>query len=152
MLPVRPVTYSRPRRKSCIEGLRNMRCYWTARPVLLGLALWPLVVWGQKPVISPGGVVNAASYSAVGSHGVAGGLIATIFGTNLATSTQTTTSVPLPTSLGGTTVTVNGVGAPLLYVSPNQINFQVPSPWLQITPVETGLVVKTAAGVSDPYP
>jgi uncharacterized protein (TIGR03437 family) len=32
----------------------------------------------------------------------------------------------LPTALGGVTVLVNGIAAPLYYVSPTQINFQVP--------------------------
>jgi len=34
--------------------------------------------------------------------------------------------VPLVTTLGGTTVTVNGATVPLIYVSPGQINFQLP--------------------------
>jgi uncharacterized protein (TIGR03437 family) len=33
---------------------------------------------------------------------------------------------PLPTTLTRTTVRINGIAAPLLYVSPTQINFQVP--------------------------
>jgi len=35
--------------------------------------------------------------------------------------------LPLPTNLGGATVTINGVAAQLLYVSPTQINFVVPA-------------------------
>jgi uncharacterized protein (TIGR03437 family) len=35
--------------------------------------------------------------------------------------------IPLPTSLGDVQVTVAGIKAPLLYASPGQINFQVPS-------------------------
>jgi uncharacterized protein (TIGR03437 family) len=57
---------------------------------------------------------------------VAPGSIATAVGTGLATSTQSASTLPLPTSLGGTTVTVNGTAAPLFFVSPTQINFQVP--------------------------
>ena len=36
-------------------------------------------------------------------------------------------TLPLPTTLGGVQVLVNGVAAPLLYVSPAQINFQIPA-------------------------
>jgi adhesin/invasin len=36
-------------------------------------------------------------------------------------------SLPLPGTLGPTTVTVNGVRVPLNYASPTQINFQMPS-------------------------
>jgi uncharacterized protein (TIGR03437 family) len=74
------------------------------------------------PNISAGGVVNAASFAPK----LAPGALATIFGTNLASGTAQASSLPLPTSLGGSQVTVGGIAAPLLYVSPAQINFQVP--------------------------
>jgi uncharacterized protein (TIGR03437 family) len=58
--------------------------------------------------------------------------IASIFGTNLASTTLAGTTQPPSTSLGGVTLTVTdsaGVArvAPLMYVSPSQINFVVPS-------------------------
>jgi uncharacterized protein (TIGR03437 family) len=125
--------------------------------LLLGLAIWPLAAWGQKPVISPGGVVNAASYATGtyidGTATLPGGAIATIFGTNLATSTQTADSTPLPRQLAGTSVSVYGIAAPLFYVSPTQINFQMPSS-NDTTPgasTAAGIVVSTAAGASDTY-
>ncbi|MBL8208737.1 MAG: hypothetical protein JNM09_31185, partial [Blastocatellia bacterium] len=54
------------------------------------------------------------------------------FGTNLATNTQPGLSLPLPTALQGTTVSVkDSMGttrlAPLFFVSPLQINYQMPS-------------------------
>jgi len=57
--------------------------------------------------------------------------IVSAYGTNLATGTASASSLPLPTSLDGTTVTVTdsaGVArvAPLFYVSPPQINFEIP--------------------------
>jgi len=72
--------------------------------------------------------VNAASYaSSIAREG-----ITTAFGTALATITQSATTTPLPTSLGGTTVLVRdsaGVErpAPLFYVSPTQVNYQIPA-------------------------
>ena len=66
--------------------------------------------------------VNAANYTA----SVAPDSIAATFGTNLANGVYAATNLPLPQSLGGTTVTVNGVLASLLYVSPTQINYLVP--------------------------
>ena len=53
------------------------------------------------------------------------------YGQNLSSTTAQAGSLPLPTSLGGVTLAVTdsaGVqrAAPLLYVSPNQINFFVP--------------------------
>src|SRR5258708_12348035 len=49
-----------------------------------------------------------------------------IFGTHLASSIAAASSVPLPISMGGVAVTVNGVVAPLYYVSPGQLNIQIP--------------------------
>jgi uncharacterized protein (TIGR03437 family) len=53
------------------------------------------------------------------------------FGTNLAASTQVANGLPLPTQLAGVSVRVRdrmGIerAAPLFFVSPNQINYQIP--------------------------
>jgi uncharacterized protein (TIGR03437 family) len=50
----------------------------------------------------------------------------TAFGKNLTTTTVSAGSSALPFTLGGTSVAVGGIAAPLLYVSPSQINFEVP--------------------------
>src|SRR3984957_15133424 len=68
-------------------------------------------------------VADAASYA----PRVAPGELATIFGTNLADSTQGASSFPLPRSMAGASVYINQASVPLLYVSATQINFQVPS-------------------------
>jgi uncharacterized protein (TIGR03437 family) len=73
--------------------------------------------------------VSAASYS---EEGQAPEAILSAFGTNLATTSQAAASIPPPTSLGGTTVSVRdsaGVErpAPLFFVSPLQVNYLVPS-------------------------
>jgi uncharacterized protein (TIGR03437 family) len=92
----------------------------------------------QAPVITS--FVNAASYQPTLNKL---GVLATIFGSNLAPGTAEAAGYPLPTHLGGTTVAVGGTAAPLLYVSPTQINFQVPS--------DGAIVVSTSAGSSAPY-
>ena len=80
------------------------------------------------PEITPGGVVNAASF--LGD--IAPGSLATLFGSNLADGTYQGAQMldgnnHFVTSVGGgIRVTVNDVSAPLTYVSPTQINFQVP--------------------------
>ena len=78
------------------------------------------------PVLTPTvcGVLNGASFTA--GAPVAPGSIFSIFGSNLATSISTASSTPLPTMLLTTSVTINGVPIPLYYVSPAQINAQVP--------------------------
>ena len=84
-------------------------------------ALLPAFGFGQ-PTVNSGGVVNAASFTAP----VAPGSLISIYGVNLAPGTAVAPSLPLPTALNGTTVSINGIAAPLLFVSAGQINAQVP--------------------------
>ncbi len=67
-------------------------------------------------------VVDSASFRA----GAASESIASAFGTKLSTALVIGSGAVLPTVLDGTTVYVNGVNAPLFFVSPGQINFQMP--------------------------
>ena len=71
---------------------------------------------------SIGGVAHGASYQQV----YAPGMLVSVFGTNLAASQQQASTLPLPLILGGVSATVNGIAAPLLYVSPTQLNIQIP--------------------------
>lgn len=75
------------------------------------------------PKINSGGSVNAASFS---SQPVGAGSIISVFGANLASTTAAAGSLPLPTALGGVSVEVNGTAVPLFFVSPGQINLQLP--------------------------
>ncbi|MEX2264252.1 MAG: hypothetical protein WD696_20020 [Bryobacteraceae bacterium] len=88
------------------------------------------------PAISQGGVITAAGYVAAVSRGAVGSL----YGAGLADATESAAIVPLPRTLAGVTVTVNGVNAPLWFVSPDQINFQVPfeTPMTGVVPVVVG--------------
>lgn len=83
-----------------------------------------LVVYGLLNGGTSGPAVNNAASG--NSGGVAPGSIASIYGHGLAETTASAAAFPLPVSLGGAAVTVNGIAAPLLYSSPAQINFQVP--------------------------
>ena len=74
------------------------------------------------PQLSQGGAVNAAS----SQPGLAAGSLASVYGQNLGTATLSATSLPLPTALGGLSILINGTPAPLLFVSPGQVNLQVP--------------------------
>jgi uncharacterized protein (TIGR03437 family) len=68
---------------------------------------------------------NAANYF----QRFAPGMLSSIFafpGQSFGSQTVVNSSIPVPTTLGGVQVTVAGIPAPLLYVSPSQINFQVP--------------------------
>ena len=76
-------------------------------------------------------VVNAASFDPTaaatgGPPTIARSATGAIFGTSLANSTAFTPSATLPYDLAGVSVTVAGVAARLVFVSPGQINFQFP--------------------------
>ncbi|MEX2264087.1 MAG: PQQ-dependent sugar dehydrogenase [Bryobacteraceae bacterium] len=83
---------------------------------------------GAAPSFSSGGIVNAASFT----PDISPGSLATVFGLGLSTVSGilTAPAVPLPASLAGTSVTVNGVPAPVIAIAfvngLEQINFQVP--------------------------
>jgi uncharacterized protein (TIGR03437 family) len=69
-----------------------------------------------------GAVSNSASFAPALSPGA----LFSIFGSGLSQQTASATTIPLPGALASTQVRVNGEVAPLLYVSPNQINAQMP--------------------------
>jgi len=69
-----------------------------------------------------GGVTNGASFQ----QAFAPGMILSVFGSQLAASTQAASSLPLPATLGGASATVNGIPAPFYYASPGQLNVQIP--------------------------
>jgi uncharacterized protein (TIGR03437 family) len=80
---------------------------------------------GTGVYLNPTGVVNAAS-SAPFTAGIAPGELITLYGANLAPETQVAPSVPFPTMLAGVQVLINGVAAPIYYVSPTQASVIVP--------------------------
>jgi uncharacterized protein (TIGR03437 family) len=93
------------------------------------------------PAISSGGIVNGASFVA----GVSPGALIAIFGTNLAAANTSASAIPLATTLGGTTVTVNGTAIPLLFVSTGQVNAQLP---YEIAPGAAKMVVQSGSAKS----
>ncbi|HYL73291.1 MAG TPA: FG-GAP-like repeat-containing protein [Bryobacteraceae bacterium] len=71
-------------------------------------------------------VLNGASFAT--NQAVSAGSLVSLFGFGFASSNAQASTIPLPTSLGGVSVTFNGIQAPLLFVSATQINAQVPWP------------------------
>jgi uncharacterized protein (TIGR03437 family) len=74
------------------------------------------------PATTTAAIVNAASLAPL----IAPGSLITIYGVNLAAGDATAPSLPLPNALNGTSVTINGIPAPLIFVSSTQINAQAP--------------------------
>jgi len=77
------------------------------------------------PYIAPAGIMSAAGATPDGT--MAPGSVISIYGNSLAPQLQIGSSNPLPQSLGNITVTINNYILPLLFVSPTQINAQLPS-------------------------
>jgi uncharacterized protein (TIGR03437 family) len=85
-------------------------------------------------------VVSAADFK---SPAAPGGLI-TVFGTALSPTNQATSQIPLPTALAASCLTVNGQPMPLIFVSPTQVNAQMPFQAVG----NVVMVVHTPGGVS----
>ncbi|HLH42945.1 MAG TPA: hypothetical protein VKV74_08160 [Bryobacteraceae bacterium] len=75
--------------------------------------------------LNPIGIVNAASGAPV-TASLAPGETITLYGKNLATVTMNGPNGPAPNNLGGTQVIINGIAAPLYYVSSGQVNAVIP--------------------------
>lgn len=116
---------------------------------LILASLLPMSAFGQAPSIAKGGVLHAADYSS----NIAPGAMVSVFGSNLAPATIKASSLPLPSTLSGVSVDVvassSTLSAPLYFISPGQINVQLPFD----APVGTVQVrVRTAAGTSNSEP
>ena len=130
--------------------------------------------WFLAPSVigSPVTTVSAASFNGAT---LASEAIVAAFGSGLATATASATTAPLPTALAGTNVKVrDSTGAerlaPLFFVSPTQVNYQIPagvapgpatititssdgavsSGATQIAPVAPGLFSANASGQGAP--
>jgi len=75
------------------------------------------------PRLSEGGTVNAAPNAGAL---VSPGSLVSVYGLGLGEVIALAESVPLPTALAGVSIVINGFSAPLLFVSPGQVNIQVP--------------------------
>jgi len=93
------------------------------------------------PVISA--VVNAAD----GTKPVAPGGLISIYGSNMAATNVATSTVPLPTAMGQSCLVINGMLTPLIFVSPTQINAQLPSR----ANGSATLTIHTPGGISDNF-
>lgn len=77
------------------------------------------------PTVAFGGVVDNAAFAS--GQAVAAGSIAAVFGSQFTNSAPANASgFPLPTTLGGLQVLVNGSAVPLFYAGASQIDIQVP--------------------------
>lgn len=105
-----------------------------------------IAVYGELATEAP--VVTAVTDGAAFSpDSIAPGSLISIFGSGLAAAPGAASSTPLPLSIGDVSVTINGIPAPVLFVSPKQINVQMP---YGIGVGAANLVVRVQGAVSAP--
>lgn len=115
------------------------------RPFLVLIAGTVLASAQTAPKVT--GILNGASFAS----NLCPGTLAALFGSNLAAGTSQAQSLPLPTDLLGTKVLVqdpslaNPISAPLYFVSPGQINFQIP---FEVQRTNISVTVSTPQGAS----
>ena len=81
---------------------------------------------------------------------LAPGTVAQVYGTNLTTSPDSPTSVPLPSLFKGVQVLVGGLAAPLYYISPTQLTVQIPSELTATNEYEALIAVNGAYTLPQP--
>jgi len=96
--------------------------------------------------VAPPKIASVASAADGTSPAAPGGLIS-IYGTQLSPTNLATSEIPLPTALGNSCITINGQPMPVIFVSPAQINAQMPAQAIG----NVTMIVHTPGGVSDTY-
>ena len=96
----------------------------------------------QLPVLATDGVVEAAGFTP--RRPLAPGGFISLFGSHFTTESAGATRIPLERELAGVRVNIGGIDAPLHFVSPNQINAQLP---LEFEPNSDIPIVVSANGV-----
>lgn len=102
--------------------------------------------WTYAASVAPPQVAAVVSAADGVSPAAPGGLIS-IYGNQLSATNLATSEIPLPTALANSCLTVNGEPMPLIFVSPNQVNAQMPSQAVG----DVTLNVHTPGGISDNF-
>ncbi len=119
--------YSDPFDNFTIGNGGNVRIGFGVPPYLgIDVALAAPSFSGGGVYLNPVGVVNAASYAPF-TAGISPGELVILTGTNLAPSLSVATTAAFPTNgINNVEVLIDGISAPLYYVSPTQIAAIVP--------------------------
>jgi uncharacterized protein (TIGR03437 family) len=102
--------------------------------------------WTYSAAVAPPQITKVVS-AADGVSPVAPGGLMEVLGSLLAPTNLATSQIPLATALANSCLTVNGLPVPLVFVSPTQINAQMPSQAVGNVVME----VHTPGGVSDNF-
>ena len=114
--------------------------------IALSTSGFTVLPWNYAASVAPPQIASVVSAADSKSPAAPGGLI-TVYGSNLSPTNQATSQIPVPTALANSCITVNGQPIPLIFVSPSQVNAQMP---FQAVGAET-VVVHTPGGTSDNF-
>ncbi len=105
-----------------------------------------ILPWNYDASVAPPNITSVVNAGDMGSDIAPGGLIS-VFGTQLSPVNMASSEIPLPTALANSCLSVNGLAVPILYVSPNQVNAQMPYQAIG----DVTLILRTPGGQSDNY-
>jgi len=114
--------------------------------ISLTISGFTVLPWNYDAAVAPpqiNSVVNAAD----GTKPVAPGGLISVYGQQMSPVNIATQQIPLPTALGESCLTVNGVAVPVLFVSGQQINGQLPT---NVNGNAT-MVLRTPGGISNNF-
>ncbi len=102
--------------------------------------------WNYDAAVAPPNITSVVNAGDGGTDIAPGGLIS-VYGTQLSPVNMATSEIPLPTALANSCLSVNGLPVPILFVSPNQVNAQMPFQAIG----DVTLILRTPGGQSDNY-
>lgn len=114
--------------------------------VNLTVSGFTVLPWAYDASVAPpriDKIVNAAD----GSTAIAPGGLISLYGQQFSPVNIATSQIPVPTALADSCLSVNGLPVPMLFVSPNQINAQMPFE----ASGNVTMILRTPGGVSDNY-
>jgi uncharacterized protein (TIGR03437 family) len=114
--------------------------------IVLSTSGFTVLPWTYAASVAPPQISRVVSAADGKSAAAPGGLV-TVYGSNLSPTNLATSQIPVPTALANSCITVNGQPIPLIFVSPSQVNAQMP---FQAVGAET-VVVHTPGGTSGNY-
>jgi uncharacterized protein (TIGR03437 family) len=114
--------------------------------ISLSVSGFMVLPWTYDAAVAPPkitSIVNAAD----GTQPVAPGGLISVYGQQMSPVNLASKEIPLPTALGESCLTVNGLPVPMLFVSSTQINGQLPFN----TDGNATMTLRTPGGISDNF-
>jgi uncharacterized protein (TIGR03437 family) len=105
-----------------------------------------VVPWNYNAAVAPPQITSVVNAGDFGSDVAPGGLIS-VFGNQLSPMNMASSEIPLPTALANSCLSINGLPVPMLFVSPTQVNAQLPNQAIG----NVTLILHTPGGTSDNY-